>query len=312
VTDHAHPAGSPAASSPTTTRRTVISGDLPLAVWQTRAIGPPVVFVHGFPDTHTVWDPVVHRLQDRFHCVTYDVRGAGESGVPERQDDYAIAHLVRDLAVVIDVVSPDRPVHLVGHDWGSIQAWEAVIRETSDPRFSGRIATYTTISGPCLDHVHAFSRSARRGSWQLRRQGLHQLLHSWYIFAFQLPRLPEFLLRRHHGSLQTGGGRCSHFGPTLPDDAVNGLNLYRANIFARRERVPGGATTDLPVQLIVPLRDKYVLPQLTHDLHRFASDLTRLEIDAGHWVPQSRPGEVAAALAGFVSAHDMGPRGPYP
>lgn len=295
--------GTPAGSLPTTTRSTVSSGGVSLAVWQTPQIGPTVVLVHGFPDTHAVWDPVVQRLQDRFHCVTYDVRGAGESGAPGRQDEYAVRHLVDDVAAVIDVVSPDRPVHLVGHDWGSVQAWEVVIREKCDARFSGRIASYTTISGPCLDHVAAFSRSARRGGWKHKGQGLHQLLHSWYVYAFHLPWLPEYVLR--HTSLLTGGnGRHRHFGPTLPADAVHGLNLYRANIFTRRERPPGGATTDVPVQLIVPLRDPYVLPQLTHNVHRFASDLARLEIDAGHWVPLSHPGELAAALATFVSAQD--------
>lgn len=298
--------GSPASSLPTTTRSMVSSGDLSLAMWQTPQIGPTVLFVHGFPDTHSVWDPVVQRLQDRFHCVTYDVRGAGDSDAPAGQDGYAVSHLISDLAAVIDHVSPDQSVHLVGHDWGSIQAWEAVIREKCDARFGGRIASYTTISGPCLDHVHAFSRSARTGGWKRKGQGLHQLLHSWYVYAFHLPWLPEYVLRHHHAALTAGSGRHRHFGPTLPDDAVNGLNLYRANIFARRERLPGGATTDLPVQLIVPLRDTYVLPQLTQDLHRFASDLTRLEIDAGHWVPLSRPDELAAALAAFVSAaHDV-------
>ncbi len=296
--------GTPASSPPTPARSTVSSGDLPLAVWQTPQIGPTVVLVHGFPDTHAVWDPVVQRLRDRFHCVTYDVRGAGESGVPDRQGEYAVRHLVADLAAVMNAVSPDQPVHLVGHDWGSIQAWEAVIRENCDDRFSGRIASYTTISGPCLDHVAAFSRSARRGGWRRKRQGVHQLLHSWYVYAFHLPVLPEYVLR-HASRLVGGEGRQRHFGPTLPDDAVNGLNLYRANIFAQRERLPGGATTSLPVQLVVPLRDRYVLPQLTQDLHRFAPDLSRLEIDAGHWVPLSRPDELAAALAAFVDAHDV-------
>ncbi|MBA2772723.1 MAG: alpha/beta fold hydrolase [Nocardioidaceae bacterium] len=296
--------GAPASDPPVPARSTVGSGDLPLAVWQTPRVGPTVVLVHGFPDTHAVWDPVVRRLQDRFHCVTYDVRGAGESGVPRRQDAYAVRHLVADLAAVMDTVSPDQPVHLVGHDWGSIQAWEAVIRERSDVRFRGRIASYSTISGPCLDHVAAFSRSALHGGWNRKREGLHQLLHSWYVYAFHLPLLPEYVLR-HASLLVRDEGRHRHFGPTLTDDAVNGLNLYRANIFARRERVPGGATTDVPVQLVVPLRDRYVLPQLTQDLHRFASDLTRLEVDAGHWVLLSSPDELASALAAFVDAHDV-------
>ena len=279
------------------------AGDLSLAVWQNGEAGrtgPTVVLVHGFPDTHTLWDPVVARLRDRFHCVTYDVRGAGASGTPNGRDDYAVEHLVTDLVAVLDRAAPGRPVHLVGHDWGSVQAWEAVIRERSDPRLQGRIASYTTISGPCLDHVRAFSRSARSGSWRRKLKALQQLRHSWYVYAFQVPRLPELVLRRQHERL-LGGADSRHFGPTLPDDAAHGLELYRANIFAKRSRILGGPTTQLPVLLIVPLRDRFVLPQLTADLARFAPNLTRLEIDAGHWVPRSRPDEVAAAIAAHAS-----------
>lgn len=282
------------------TRRRIDSGGLGLAVFETPRVGPTIVFVHGFPDTHGMWGPVIAHLRDRFHCVAYDVRGSGESDVPRSRSEFDIAHLVADVVAVLDAVSPERPVHVVGHDWGSVEAWDAVVREKSDPRLAGRISSYTTISGPCLDHVHAFSQAARRGGWKGRRDGLQQLMHSWYVFAFHVPWVPEYALRRHYRRLlDQGGGSVGHFGPTLPDDAVNGLDLYRANIFHRKP-ASGGATTQLPVLLVVPLRDMYVLPQLTRDLHRFAPNLTRVEINAGHWVPQSHPDQLAAAIASFV------------
>lgn len=283
-------------------RRRVDSEGVSLAVFETPHGGPTILFVHGFPDTHAVWGSVIARLHDRFHCVAYDVRGAGESDVPSSRQQYALPHLVADLVAVLDAVSPDRPVHVVGHDWGSVQAWDAVVREKSDARLAGRISSYTTISGPCLEHVRAFARASRRGAWEGRREGLRQLMHSWYVLAFQLPLVPEYVLRRHHRWLLADVGSVGHFGPTLPDDAANGLNLYRANLRHRRP-LPGGPTTDLPVQLVVPLRDKYVLPQLTRDLDRFVSHLHRVEVDAGHWVPQSHPDQLAAAIATFALLH---------
>lgn len=286
------------------TRHAVDSDGLRLAVFETSKVGPTIVFVHGFPDTHAVWEPVIADLRDRFHCVAYDVRGAGESDVPSSRGQYALSYLVTDLVAVLDAVSPDRPVHVVGHDWGSVQAWDAVVREKSDPRLAGRISSYTTISGPCLDHVRAFAHAARRGNRKERREGLEQLVHSWYIFAFQVPWLPELALRKGYGRLLAKGGRSlAHFGSTLPEDAAHGLDLYRANL-RRRSLVPGGPTTDLPVLLVVPLRDNYVLPQLTRDLHRFAANLTRAEIDAGHWVPRSHSAQLASIVAQFVSRHD--------
>ncbi|MBA3232746.1 MAG: hypothetical protein H0T17_02170 [Propionibacteriales bacterium] len=135
------------------------------------------------------------------------------------------------------------------------------------------------------------------------RDGLDQLLRSWYVYVFQVPRAPEYLLSRLARALiSSDASASSHFGPTLPDDAAHGVNLYRANM-RRHPRLPGGATTTIPVQLVVALRDRYVRPQLTANLHRFASDLTRVEIDAGHWVPWSHPNEVARFIGCFADAH---------
>lgn len=285
-------------------RRTVDAGGLSLAVWEGPANGPTVVLVHGFPDTHAVWERVVAHLSDAFHCVVYDVRGAGESGVPSRQAGYRLEHLRADLAAVIAATSPAAPVHLVGHDWGSIQGWDAVVRAPAEPGLAGRIATYTTISGPCLDHVGALARAAWGGGWDRKREALHQLRHSWYIFAFQLPVLPELLLRSLNRRLIANRkpGRY-HFASSLPEDAANGVNLYRANLGGDRPRVPGGPYTDIPVQLIVPLRDEYVTPAFYRDLHRFVADLTRVDLDAGHWVPYSRADEVARLIASFATSH---------
>lgn len=269
---------------------------------------PVVVFVHGFPDTHEVWGPVASRLADRLHCVTYDVRGAGESGVPTSLSGYAVAHLVSDLVAVVDAVSPTRPVHLVGHDWGSVQAWEAVLLAGTDARLSGRISSYTTISGPAIGHFATWVRGGLGAGAAQRLAVLRQLAHSWYILGFQLPGLPELALRRMLATperalrfLDSG-----HAAPTVARDAVNGVGLYRANL-----RGAGGPRhslrTDLPVQLIVATRDPFLTPAVYADLPRFCPDLTRHDIDAGHWVQQSHPDEVARLIADFVRAHEPTP-----
>jgi pimeloyl-ACP methyl ester carboxylesterase len=286
-------------------RLDVSSSGLRLAAWRSGEVGEPVVLVHGYPDTHAVWDLVVDRLAARFRCLTYDVRGAGASDAPARRGGYRLSCLVSDLAAVLDAAFPAERVHLVGHDWGSIQAWDAVVRVRSDPRLRGRIASFTTISGPCLQHAGAFIASARRGSWSRRRQVLRQLRHSWYVYAFGVPVLPDLFLHRYAGAVmrRADPGRPS-FADTLPSDAVNGLELYRANILsAARERMPGGPRTSLPVQLVVPLRDAFITQAFVADVGRFAPDLTRVEIDAGHWVQCSRPDELSSAIAAFAASH---------
>ncbi len=283
------------------TSLTISSEGLTLAVWEGPDNGPPLVFVHGFPDTHVLWEPVIERLADRFHCIAYDVRGAGASDSPAAQADYFSAHLVTDLIAVLDGFSPGAPVHVVGHDWGSVQAWDAVVSEPSDPRLTGRIASFTSISGPCLDHVRAFAKASWGGNREQRQQALRQAGRSWYVFAFQVPALPELVLRRLSERRLTkpaDGGR--HFAATLPADAAHGVNLYRANL-RHRPRFPGGPRTSLPVQLIIALRDKYVAPALARSVSQFAADLTSIEMDAGHWVPYTHPDELARRLDTFVT-----------
>lgn len=278
----------------------VSSENLQLAVWRSGADGPPVVFVHGYPDTHAVWDRVVARLAGRFRCLAYDVRGAGASEAPRGREGYRLSHLLNDLVAVLDSSFPDEPVHLVAHDWGSIQAWDAVVRERSDARLHGRIASYTTISGPCLQHADAYVSTARRGDWRLKREALRQLRQSWYVYAFHVPVLPELVLRRYATAIMRRAEPRRTFAPTLPSDAVNGLELYRANIFSH-DAVPGGPRTTLPVQLVVPLRDPFITESFTRNVGRFAPHLTRVEIDAGHWVPLSHPDELAGHIAAFIT-----------
>ncbi|MCI5104082.1 MAG: alpha/beta fold hydrolase, partial [Algiphilus sp.] len=108
--------------------RWIDASDVQLALyeWGTAEGRPTIVLVHGYPDAASIWQATAEGLARDFHVVAYDVRGAGQSTRPEATAAYALETLVEDLAAVIDTVSPHRPIHLVGHDWGSIQSWEAV------------------------------------------------------------------------------------------------------------------------------------------------------------------------------------------
>ncbi|MEJ7634205.1 alpha/beta fold hydrolase [Aeromicrobium sp.] len=237
------------------TTDTITSSDVQLRVRvEGNDAGPVVVLVHGFPDNQQVWDRVVPLLTPDFRVVTYDVRGAGGSTAPTSRSGYRMTNLVGDLAAVIEHVRPDGgAVHLVGHDWGSVQSWGAVMREDSDPRLTGRIASYTSISGPGLDLFGHFLRSGLAGKQLGAVCG--QLARSWYVIAFQAPLIPELVTRRFghriRAVLARGQrlGDDGHWGETFDDDFRNGINLYRANglSFTR-------GTTSVPVQLVVPTR----------------------------------------------------------
>lgn len=262
---------------------------------------PTVVCVHGYPDDRSVWDGVAARLAERFHVVTYDVRGAGESDRPPRRDGYALDRLTEDLAAVLDEVSPDRPAHLVAHDWGSIQSWHAV---TGD-RLRGRIASFTSISGPSLDHAgHWFRTRLRRPSgWG---PALRQLVHSTYIVFFQIPLVPELSWRSGVGRRVLRRLSGSAAGRPAVADAVHGLELYRANVGIRLSR-PRPRPAEVPVQVLAPLGDPYVTPALQTDVARWAPRLWVRRLPGGHWIPRERPDVIARCAAELVDFAEGAP-----
>jgi pimeloyl-ACP methyl ester carboxylesterase len=275
---------------------------------------PTVVLVHGFPDTSAVWTPLAELLAGDFHVVTYDVRGAGASDTPRHRSEYSLPFLVDDLAAVISAVSPATPVHLVAHDWGSIQGWEAV---TTD-RLAGRFASYTSISGPPLDHAALWARSHR--SWHLAdlRAALGQALHSWYIAFFHLPFLPELMARG--GRNRQLWARALHriegapVDPTWPaatfgDDFAHGVNLYRANV-SPRFRHPTAGHTETPVQIIVPLKDRYVTPALLDGLESWSSTVWRRPIATGHWAIRTHPAELSQWIRDVMAYVEEGVEAP--
>jgi pimeloyl-ACP methyl ester carboxylesterase len=257
---------------------------------------PVIVLVHGYPDNSHVWQGVAAALANRFHVVAYDVRGAGASDAPPEVDDYRLERLADDFIAVIDAVSPDRPVHLVGHDWGSIQCWEFV----TDPRLQGRIASFTSCSGPCLDHA---ARALREGP---RRWGatLRQALSSWYILFFHIPMLPEWNWKFWLGRswpfwLRRTEGLHAPVNHTQTADGIHGLRLYRAN-FRARFCTPHNRHAHAPVQVIVPMRDRYVRPAVTEDVGRWAARAWRRPVDAYHWFPLADPQRMATMVCEFV------------
>ncbi|MFI6502295.1 SDR family oxidoreductase [Nonomuraea typhae] len=283
--------------------RLIPSGEVRLALYEEgERADPTILLVHGYPDTHRVWDEVAELLRDRFHVVRYDVRGAGRSSAPRDRRHYAFDHLAADLGAVLDEIGKPR-VHLVGHDWGSLQSWEALGR----PGISERVASYTSFGGPGLDQAAHFLRYGRR------REVAGQLARSWYIGAFQLPLLPELawlgpLPRALARTMRLAEGiepRPGHPAETLRRDGRNGLGLYRQN-FLTRLRAPGDPGVEVPVQLIETTRDVFVSPKLLASLRQWAPEFWHRRLAAGHWAQRSHPEAVARMIAEFATHVDGG------
>ncbi|MEU7054491.1 SDR family oxidoreductase [Streptomyces sp. NPDC046197] len=272
---------------------------------------PTVVLVHGYPDSKEVWSEVAERLAGRFHVVLYDVRGHGRSTAPRPlRGGFTLEKLTDDFLAVVDAVSPDRPVHLVGHDWGSVQSWEFVtVRRTE-----GRIASFTSMSGPSLDHFgHWIDRRLKRPTPRRVGQLLGQGAKSWYVYLLHTPALPELawrgpLGRRWPKILRRVEKVPGSDYPTssLPEDAAHGTWLYRDNVRARLRRPRTDAYAHAPVQLITPLQDAFLSEKLYDDLERWTPQLVRRTLPAQHWIPRTRPDQLAAWITEFATAAEGG------
>jgi pimeloyl-ACP methyl ester carboxylesterase len=291
------------------TRRTVQRGGVDLAVFEGgNPDGPTVLLVHGWPDTHLLWLGVMEHLAPDFRVVAYDTRGQGQSGDPGADAAFALPELAADLLAVIDAVSPDRPVHLVGHDWGSVQAWEAVCG--SDGR--RRVASFVSLSGPCIDHVALWlRRQVRPPTPRSLARLARQSASSAYLWFFLSPVAAPVLRRaftpeKWRRYLHRTERACppeEEIAASLTDDMVSGLRYYRANVLPRLRR-PQERRTDVPVLLLVLGRDPAIHEFLLEETPRWVARLERRDLPFGHWAALVRPDLIASEVAAFLRRLD--------
>jgi pimeloyl-ACP methyl ester carboxylesterase len=243
--------------------------------------GSPVVLLHGFPQDGTSWERVLPDLHAAgLRTLVPDQRGYAPGARPEGRSAYRTELLVADVVALLDAAALDR-AHVVGHDWGGIVGWTLAAQH---PR---RVASLTVASVP---HPQALSRSLLNSP---------QALRSAYVGLFQLPRLPEALL-------------APRLEPLLRRSGLPGAEAAR---YAARMREPGALTAALNWYRALPLsrsRTGTVAVPTTYAwgnrdgaLGRRAAELTEehvtgpyrfVELDAGHWLPETRPAELARLL----------------
>ncbi len=145
------------------------------------ADGPPLILLHGFPEYWGGWAKQIPALAAAGYRVwAPDQRGYNLSSKPAGLRAYAIDELARDVLGLMDATGHQQ-VRLVGHDWGAAVAWWVAGHHPQ------RLSHLAILNVP---HLAVMFGAVWRSWAQMRR--------SWYIFAFQLPRLPEASLRRNN------------------------------------------------------------------------------------------------------------------
>ena len=259
----------------------------------------PLVLVHGYPDNQEVWEAIIQELVGDYYIVTYDVRGAGSSSIPKRIRDYRLPRLSLDLQEVVQQILGERPFHMAAHDWGSIQSWESV----TEPKLKGRLLSYTTISGPCLDHASLYLREKFKSE---PSNVFKMLTKSWYIGAFHFPLLGptvwKFFTPERWGKVLTGLEKMQGLplSQNISADGKYGISLYRANFLPTltqsRQRY-----AQCPVQAIILKQDSFVSPEyISEAMPRWVERFETVELDANHWAILSQPKKVAALIHQFI------------
>lgn len=251
--------------------------------------GTPVVLLHGFPQDSRSWDelaPLLHRRG--FRTLAPDQRGYSAGARPRARWAYRASELVADVVALIDQAGLG-PAHVVGHDWGAAVAW-GIAAERPD-----RVRTLTALSVP---HPAAFVRAMLTS---------RQILKSWYMFAFQLPWIPERLItpdgygyRALLASGQSEDGAKRDLEPMRDRTRARGaLNWYRAMPFtaprsaSRKVRVPTlfvWSDGDTAIGAVGPdLTARFVDGPYTYEVLRGVS----------HWIPD----EAAERVDELLGSH---------
>lgn len=260
-----------------------------------------VVLVHGYPDSHVMWDPLVEQVDPQLRLVAMDVRGAGASTAPGEVAGYDLERLADDIAAVCRFTSPDGTAHVVGHDWGGIAGFEAATL----PRTAKALRSLTAISAASLDHSGRWMRRRLRPSagWPSDLLAVAgQLRRSWYIGAFQLPGAPRLMAgvgRAVADRLDDLGPGTRPVAPTAAVDAANGVGLYRAN--TGRVRSPRRGEVLVPLQVVLGNADPFISTRLHDDLQRYAPGAPLHLLAGGHWLPVTQAPAVADLIEAFVA-----------
>jgi pimeloyl-ACP methyl ester carboxylesterase len=270
---------------------------------------PPVVLLHGFPESHRTWREVVPRLAGRFHVVMPDQRGFAGSDRPQEVEAYAADTLVADIFALADVLSIER-FALVGHDWGGAIAWAAALKHP------GRLSRLAIVNAP---HPLIFQKSLIEDP--------DQRAASQYITAFRMPGFEKAVeamgyeaffeksFSRHvELALIPESEKQQYIADWSQPGAMTAmLNWYRGS---RLVVPPPGINIPLPDLLLKPfpkikvptlviwgMRDAALLPVQLDGLDQLVNDLSIVRLpDAGHFAPWEAPAAVLAALEPFLAA----------
>jgi pimeloyl-ACP methyl ester carboxylesterase len=256
------------------------------------ATGKPLLFLHGFPEFWFAWrHQIDHFVSSGYRVIIPDQRGYNLSDKPAGIASYSIELLAKDVVGVLESMT-DSKAFVVGHDWGAGVAWYLAAR------YSERVSRVVILSGP---HPRVFIKNLIINPTQLRK--------SLYSLFFQLPRLPERILRRRDWAALVRALRDTSPPGVFSDrdleqykkswarkDALTAmLNWYRAAILHPSKFALDSKTSrvKVPALVIWGRNDQFLDQALARESLLYCDD-GHLKIfeTATHWVQHEEPAQV--------------------
>ena len=259
--------------------------------------GPLVLLLHGFPETSHGWRHQIPALAEAgLRVVAPDQRGIGLSSKPAGVSAYRVDRLADDVVAMVRALGRER-AQVVGHDWGGAVTWTLALHHAD---VIDRVAI---LDAP---HPVAFSAWMRSHASQRRK--------SWYMAFFQLPWLPEFLLRINDFRLLekalVGSSRAGAFTPddlavyrqawARPGALTGMLNWYRG--LRLGSGLPSGHTrVAMPVRLMWGDHDAALEAGMAEASIAYcdAGEVIHFA-EATHWLAAEEPARVNALLLEFL------------
>lgn len=265
--------------------------------------GPLVLLLHGFPEYWRGWIHQIEPLAEAgFRVVAPDQRGYNLSAKPQGINAYRIDTLAADVIGLIDTFGRQK-AFLAGHDWGAAVAWQTAIQ------YPQRLEKLAILNVP---HPAVMLHTVR--------SSLRQILKSWYIFYFQIPWLPEWMMRRGNYAPMRKMMRSSSKEDTfsaqdleeyvkawsLPGALTAMLHWYRA-LFRQALVSPGRATgvsqaqrVHVPTLMLWGARDIALSRQMAQPSIDLCDEGRLIFFEnATHWVQHDEPDGVSQILASF-------------
>lgn len=267
--------------------------------------------LHGFPECAFSWRhqlPMLARLG--YTSWAPNLRGYGRTTRPNRMRDYALPNLLADVAGLIDAAGKESTV-LIGHDWGGALGWNLVLRSLRP------IERFVVLN---LPHPALFFQRLYR---------FPQIFRSWYLFFFQVPAIPEWLLTAR-GAKAIGDAFFNmavdknRFPPEVldvyrrqalePGAMTAMINYYRALFrhgLRRHKHAEMEKPLEVPTLLIWGERDRALGKELTLGTEQLVRDFTLRYIpDVSHWVQQEAPETVNAMIEAWLTNRPVPYAGP--